>query len=235
MDLQRLIDVAIFMAPAALTTLLVAVIAFPLALSFAVVITVPRIVRVPVISYCADFYVDFIRTTPLLLHLFFVFYALPFVGIRLDPLPAGVLTIGLHVAAYQSEILKAAYHAVPVGVIEAAHVLGMSRRVRLVRVVIPLALRIALPGLANSMIEILLDTVVLSVVTVVEIFYSRTLYFYQFYSGRLEGLFIITIFFVAVGVPMGRLVRRLERRVSLPGQGTPDERPPQPAAAAATT
>jgi His/Glu/Gln/Arg/opine family amino acid ABC transporter permease subunit len=234
MDLTRLVDVAVFMAPAALTTLVVAVIAFPLALSFAALITVPRIVRLPVLSFCADFYVDFIRTTPLLLHLFFIFYALPFIGIRLEPLPAGILTIGLHVAAYQSEILKAAYHAVPVGVIEAARVLGMSRRVRLVRVVIPLALRIALPGLANSMIEILLDTVVLSVVTVVEIFYSRTLYFYQFYSGRLEGLLIITIFFVAVGVPMGRLVRRLERKVALPGQVV-DARPRRTAAAATST
>jgi His/Glu/Gln/Arg/opine family amino acid ABC transporter permease subunit len=232
MDLTRLVDVALFMAPAALTTLVVAAIAFPLALSFAVIITVPRIVRLPDLSFGADFYVDFIRTTPLLLHLFFIFYALPFIGIRLDPLPAGILTIGLHVAAYQSEILKAAYRAVPVGVIEAAQVLGMSRRVRLVRVVIPLSLRIALPGLANSMIEILLDTVVLSVVTVVEIFYSRTLYFYQFYSGRLEGLLIITIFFVAVGVPMGRLVKRLERHVALPGQT--DSEGPRPAVVAAT-
>jgi His/Glu/Gln/Arg/opine family amino acid ABC transporter permease subunit len=218
LDLARLADVAVFMAPAAVTTLLVAAISFPLALTFAVVLTAPRIVRVPVVSRCADVYVDFIRTTPLLLHLFFVFYALPFVGIRLDPLPAGVLTISLHVAAYQSEILRAAYLAVPPGLIEAARVLGMSRRVRTERVVIPLALRIALPGLANSFIEILLDTVVLSVVTVVEIFYSRTLYFYQFFAGRLEGLFVVTVFFILIGVPAGRLVRRLERRVAIPGQ-----------------
>jgi ABC-type amino acid transport system permease subunit len=83
------------------------------------------------------------------------------------------------------------------------------------------------------MIEILLDTVVLSVVTVVEIFYSRTLYFYQFYSGRLEGLLIITIFFVAVGVPMGRLVKRLERHVALPGQT--DSEAPRPTVVAATS
>jgi His/Glu/Gln/Arg/opine family amino acid ABC transporter permease subunit len=219
MDPERLVDVAVFMFPAALTTLFVAAVSFPLALGVATLITLPRIFRVPVLGRAADFYVDFVRTTPLLLHLFFVFYALPFVGIRLDPLPAGIATISLHVGAYQSEILKAAYFAVPGGVIEAARVLGMSRRVRMVRVVIPLALRIALPGLANSLIEILLNTVVLSVVTVVEIFYSRTLYFYQFFSGRLEGLVIVAVFFILIGVPAGRLVRRLERRVALPGQG----------------
>lgn len=218
MDLARLVDVAIFMIPGAITTLLVAAIAFPLALTFASILTIPRLFRVPVVSRFADLYVDFVRTTPLLLHLFFVFYALPFVGIRLDPFPAGVLTISLHVAAYQSEILKAAYASVPGGVIEAAQVLGMGRRVRMTRVVIPIAIRIALPGLANSLIEILLDTVVLSVVTVVEIFYSRTLYFYQFFSGRLEGLLIVAVFFVIIGVPAGRLIKRLEAKVALPGQ-----------------
>jgi L-cystine transport system permease protein len=216
--IERLIDVAVFMAPGALTTLFVAVVSFPLALCFASLITLPRIFRVPVLGRMADVYVDFVRTTPLLLHLFFIFYALPFAGIRLDPMPAGILTISLHVAAYQSEIMRAAYLAVPRGVLEAATVLGMQRRVRLWRVVLPIALRVALPGLANSMIEILLNTVVLSVVTVVEIFYSRTLYFYQFFSGRLEGLLVVCLFFVVIGVPAGRLVRRLERRVALPGQ-----------------
>lgn len=220
--IERFIDVALFMFPAALTTLAVAAISFPLALGFASLLTIPRVFRVPVLARTADLYVDFIRTTPLLLHLFFVFYALPFIGIRLDPLTAGVATISLHVAAYQSEIMRAAYFAVPPGLVEAATVLGMSQRVRLVRVVMPLALRIALPGLANTMIEILLDTVVLSVVTVVEIFYSRTLYFYQFFSGRLEGLLVICIFFVLVGVPAGRMVRRLERRVALPSQPVVD-------------
>jgi hypothetical protein len=57
---------------------------------------------------------------------------------------------------------------------------------------------------------------------VVEIFYSRTLYFYQFFSGRLESLLVVVIFFVVIGVPAGRLVRRLERRVALPGQPVPD-------------
>ncbi len=205
------------MAPAALTTLLVAAISFPGALTVASIVTVPRIHRVPVVSWLADQYVDFVRTTPLLLHLIFVFYALPFVGIRLDPLPAGVLTLSLHVGAYQSEVLKAAYHAVPRGIVEAATVLGMSRVVRLRRVMLPLALRVALPGLANSMIEILRDTVILSGVGVVEIFYSRTLYFYQFFQGRIESLIVICLFFVIIGVPASRFVRRLERRLTIPG------------------
>jgi His/Glu/Gln/Arg/opine family amino acid ABC transporter permease subunit len=214
---ERFVDVALFMVPAAITTLVVAIISFPGALIVASVVTVPRVFRVPVLGRVADFYVDFVRTTPLLLHLFFVFYALPFVGIRLEPLQAGILTLSLHVGAYQSEVLKAAYFAVPVGLVEAARVIGMSRGVRLRRVMLPLALRVAMPGLANSMIEILMDTVVLSVVGVVEIFYSRTLYYYQFFQGRMESLLVVVLFFVIIGVPASRAVRRLERRFTTPG------------------
>lgn len=214
------------MIPGAVTTLVIAGVSFPGALAVAGIVTVPRLYRIPVVSWIADRYVDFVRTTPLLLHLFFVFYALPFVGIILEPVPAGVLTLSLHVGAYQSEILRAAYHSVPRGVIEAASVLGMSDLVRLRRVVFPLALRVALPALANSLIEILLNTVVLSVVTVQDIFFSRTLYFYQFFSGRLEGLLVVVVFFVAIGVPAGRLVRRLERRVALPSQPADPARVP---------
>ena len=82
---ERFVDVAQYMVPAAITTLLVAAISFPGALIVASIVTVPRVFRVPVLSWIADQYVDFVRTTPLLLHLIFVFYALPFVGIRLDP------------------------------------------------------------------------------------------------------------------------------------------------------
>ena len=85
---------------------------------------------------------------------------------------------------------------------------------------LPLALRVALPGLANSMIEILMDTVILSVVGVVEIFYSRTLYFYQFFQGERESLIIVALFFVIIGVPAGRVVRRLERRLTIPDPST---------------
>lgn len=71
----------------------------------------------------------------------------PFAGVRLEPVTAGILTLSLHVGAYQSEMLSSAYNSVPIRLLEAASVLGMSNWVRLVRVVGPLALRVALPPL----------------------------------------------------------------------------------------
>ncbi len=209
-----------FLLPGAANTIAIAAASFPLALVVAVLVTVPRMQHWPVVSPLLGWYVDFVRTTPLLLHIFFVFYGLPFAGIRLEPVTAGILTLSLHVGAYQSEILRTALNSVPIGLLEAASVLGMSNWVRLVRVVGPLALRVALPALANSQIEIVLNTVVLSVVTVQDIFFRRTMYIYQFYSGRLESLLLVSTFFISVCIPAAWAVRYLERVVALPGDGT---------------
>ncbi len=218
--MDSILRVGWFLLPGAANTIAIAVASFPLALVVAVLVTIPRLQRWPVVSPLLDWYVDFVRTTPLLLHIFFVFYGLPFAGVRLEPVTAGVLTLSLHVGAYQSEMLRSAYNSVPIRLLEAASVLGMSKWVRLVRVVGPLALRVALPALANSLIEIVLNTVVLSVVTIQDIFFRRTMYIYQFYSGRLESLLLVSAFFISICIPAAWAVRQLERVVALPGDGT---------------
>ena len=218
--MDSILRVGWFLLPGAANTIAIAVASFPLALVVAVLVTIPRLQRWPVVSPLLDWYVDFVRTTPLLLHIFFVFYGLPFAGVRLEPVTAGVLTLSLHVGAYKSEMLRGAYNSVPIRLLEAASVLGMSKWVRLVRVVGPLALRVALPALANSLIEIVLNTVVLSVVTVQDIFFRRTMYIYQFYSGRLESLLLVSAFFISICIPAAWAVRQLERVVALPGDGT---------------
>lgn len=218
--MDSILRVGWFLLPGAANTIAIAVASFPLALVVAVLVTIPRLQRWPVVSPLLDWYVDFVRTTPLMLHIFFVFYGLPFAGVRLEPVTAGILTLSLHVGAYQSEMLSSAYNSVPIRLLEAASVLGMSNWVRLVRVVGPLALRVALPALANSLIEIVLNTVVLSVVTVQDIFFRRTMYIYQFYSGRLESLLLVSAFFISICIPAAWAVRQLERVVALPGDGT---------------
>lgn len=184
--MDSILRVGWFLLPGAANTIAIAVASFPLALVVAVLVTIPRLQRWPVVSPLLDWYVDFVRTTPLLLHIFFVFYGLPFAGVRLEPVTAGVLTLSLHVGAYQSEMLRSAYNSVPIRLLEAASVLGMSKWVRLVRVVGPLALRVALPALANSLIEIVLNTVVLSVVTIQDIFLGAPCIFTSFTLGDLR-------------------------------------------------
>jgi His/Glu/Gln/Arg/opine family amino acid ABC transporter permease subunit len=214
---DTLIDVARFMIPGAITTITIALVAFPFALLVAVLTALPRVLKIPAISSVLRVYVDFIRTTPLLAHIFVVFYAFPlFFDIRLDPVTTAVIVLALHHGAYQSEVIRAAYLSVPPQYSEAARVLGMSDRVRITRVVAPLAVRVALPPLANSLLEIFLSTVVLSLVALHDVFFKAQEYFQVYRHGIVEGYVVLVLFFLAVGVPALRLIRRLERRLAFP-------------------
>jgi His/Glu/Gln/Arg/opine family amino acid ABC transporter permease subunit len=212
-----LVDVARFMIPGAITTITIALAAFPFALLVAGVTALPRILGLPVLSSLSRFYVDFVRTTPLLAHIFVVFYAFPlFFNLRLDSVTTAIVVLSLHVGAYQSEVIRAAYHAVPKQYSEAARVLGMSDRVRITRVVAPLAVRIALPSLANSLLEIFLSTVVLSLVALHDVFFKAQEYFQIYRRGIIEGYVVLIVFFLVIGIPAVRLIRRLERRLAFP-------------------
>jgi cystine transport system permease protein len=208
-------DVASRLLPAGLTNVELTLIAFPLALTVALLVAALRIMRVPVVAQIMAVYVDVVRMTPLLLHLFFVFFALPFIGIVLDSWPAAIVTIAFHMGAYQSEAFRSAYLAVPVGLNEAAQVLGMSRWTRLVRVAGPVAIRIAIPPLANTMLETFRATAVVSLVAVNEIVFQGLTLGNQLHQPT-ETFAIVGFYFLAIGVPGSLSVRWLERRIALP-------------------
>jgi L-cystine transport system permease protein len=179
--------------------------------------------RIPFVSQVAWVVVDFLRITPLLLQLLFVFYALPLVGIRLDNWPSAVVTLALHIGAYQSEIIRSAYLSVPKGLSEAARVLGMPNRLRVIRVVMPVALRVAIPPTATTLLDTFRSTAVVSIVGVGDILYHAQLFIgSELALGGGRGLvttpvfLMLMLFFVGVGYPAARLIRTLERKVALP-------------------
>ena len=120
----------------------------------------------------ARVYVSIMRGTPLLVQIFVVYYGLPSVGIALEPTPAGVLALSANVAAYLSESMRGAILGIPRGQWLAAYSLGLSRRQTLRYVVGPQALRIAVPSLSNSLISLVKDTSLVSVITVTELLRS---------------------------------------------------------------
>jgi len=115
-------------------------------------------------------YVSFIRGTPLLVQLFWIYYCLPPVGIRLDPLPAALIGFSLNMAAYTSEILRAAIAAIDIGQREAAFAMGMTRFQVMRRIVLPQAARLALPSLGNSFVSLVKDTSLAATIQVPELF-----------------------------------------------------------------
>jgi polar amino acid transport system substrate-binding protein len=159
----------------------------------------------------ATIYVEVFRGTPVLLQLFVIYYGLASV-LPLPPWLAAILGLGLNYAAYEAEIYRAGLAAVPRGQLEAAWALGMSTPVALRRVVLPQALRIALPGMTNDFIALLKDSSLVSVITVVELTKRMTIAAVDLRGWLGPGLLCAALYF-AMSYPLSRLARRLERRL----------------------
>ena len=121
------------------------------------------------LRWLATAYIEVVRGTPLLVQLTLVYFGLPQLGLRLEPLTAGVLTLGLNYAAAEAENYRAGLSSVPAGQHEAARVLGLSRWQTLRHVVMPQAVRISLPPMTNDFIALLKDSSLVSLVTLTEL------------------------------------------------------------------
>ena len=140
----------------------------PLSLiSFALALLVSRFAPV---NWLAWLYIWVFRGTPLLVQLFIVFYGLPKVGLALDVWSAAIITMSLHTGAYVAETFRSAVAAIPGGQFEAAATLNFTRLQTLRYVVIPQAVRIALPNLGNNFIDLIKGTSLVSVISMVDLF-----------------------------------------------------------------
>jgi cystine transport system permease protein len=150
-------------------TLLFAVASMIFALPLSGAITLVRVLRVPVAQRLVALYVSAMRGTPLLVQVFIVYYGLPSIGIEFSPITAGILALTLNVAAYMSESLRGSIQAVSQGQWLAGTSLGLTRTQTLRYVVGPQALRAAVPSLSNSLISLIKDTSLVSVIAVTEL------------------------------------------------------------------
>lgn len=151
-------------------TIPLTLISFSLAMVIAVAVALVQYAHVPVLRQIARFYIWVVRGTPLLVQLFIVFYGLPKIGIALDVWSAAIITMSLHTGAYVAETFRSAVAAIPRGQFEAAATLNFTRMQTLRHVVIPQAVRIALPNLGNNFIDLIKGTSLVSVISMVDLF-----------------------------------------------------------------
>ncbi len=133
-----------------------------------------RAYRVPVANQIGTAYVALFRGTPILVQIFFLYYALPDLGIRLEVSHVAVLALALWGGSYNTENFRAAFIAVPPGAMQAASALGMPGHLRFIWIALPLAVRVALPSLGNTSISVLKDSAYLSVIAYAELTYVAT-------------------------------------------------------------
>ena len=123
------------------------------------IIGVARLASIKPVRYAANFYVDFIRGTPLLVQIFLVYFALPtIIGQRIDPFFAAICACSINSGAYIAEIFRAGIQAVPKGQYEAARTLGMNYVQTMRRIVLPQVFRLILPPVSNETITLVKDT-----------------------------------------------------------------------------
>lgn len=135
-------------------------------------IAVARVIPWRALQWPATVYVSLMRGTPLLVQIFVVYYGLPSIGVEFSPLTAGILTLSLNAGAYLSECLRGAILDISKGQWNASYSLGMNYSQTLISIVIPQALRSAVPSMSNTLISLIKDTSLVSVITVTELMLS---------------------------------------------------------------
>jgi His/Glu/Gln/Arg/opine family amino acid ABC transporter permease subunit len=144
-------------------------ISFAIGLVLALAAALARMSSLRALRLPARFYISLIRGTPLLVQLFVVFYGLPQIGIKLPGFVAACVALSLNVGGYAAEIIRSSILSVPRGQFEAATTIGMGYRQTMRRIVLPQAARIAVPPLSNTLLSLVKDTSLVSVVLVTEI------------------------------------------------------------------
>ncbi len=195
----------------ALVTMAISLLAMLVAVGGGLGLSLARRYGGRVSALMAQVYIELFRGTPVLLQLYVLYYGLA-PWLTLSAFTAAVIGLGMNYAAYEAELYRAGLEAIPIGQTEAALALGMSRPQALRRIVLPQALRVALPGIANDFIALLKDSSLVSVISVVELTKQMTITSVDVRSWALPGL-LCAMFYLAMSYPLSRLAQRLETRL----------------------
>jgi cystine transport system permease protein len=198
-----------------LYTLMFASVSMVLGLALGFTTAVVRVVKVPLIAPLFAIYVSAMRGTPLLVQIFVIYYGLPSVGIEFSPVTAGILALTLNVAAYLSESMRGAILGIDKGQWESGISMGLTWFQVLWRIVTPQALRLAVPSLSNSLISLIKDTSLVSVITVTELMLATKELIAETFQPLPLYLTAAAIYWMLSSL-FERVQRFLERRLTEP-------------------
>mgnify|MGYP006281812953 CR=1 FL=1 len=161
-------------------------------------------------NWLAIVYIDVFRAIPILVLLVLIYYALPFVGIRLDSFAAAAFGLGLVFSSFTAEVFRAGIQAIPRGQVEAAEALGLPFRVTIWKVILPQALKVAIPPHTSNSVAIAKDTSLASVVAMPDLLKQAT--DAQALTANPSPLIAAAVMYLIVLLPAVRLVSYLEKR-----------------------
>jgi polar amino acid transport system permease protein len=196
-------------------TLWVSAIAIAGAFVIGVVLGAARAQRIPVVSQAAAVYVEVIRNTPILVQIFFLFFGLPQLGIRLSAFQVACLAITIWGGAFNIENFRAGFEAVPFRFREAAAALGFGRLGTFLNVTLPIGGRIALPSSINTYISVIKNTSLLYVISYPELT-TTALNINALTLQTIETFTVLAVSYLAIVWTLSALIRLLEAHLALP-------------------
>ncbi len=207
-------DILPSLAEGLLVTIQATAIGMAVALTLGLVLALARRSRYFLLAWPTGALVEFVRSTPLLVQIYFLFYILPDAGLRLSPLTTGVLALGLHYAAYCSEVYRAGLESVPRGQWEAATALNLGRWRTMKDIIIPQAIPPIVPALGNYLVAMFKDTPLLSAITVVEVLQAAKLIGAETFR-YIEPLTLVGALFLLLSLLSAAAIRWAEARLRL--------------------
>jgi polar amino acid transport system permease protein len=194
-------------------TIRITLIGITIAIVVGLLVAVVRLSHIPLVSRVFDFYVQFMRGTPLLIQAYAAFFILPMYGLRFSPMVTGIIVIGLNYSAYTAEVYRSGINDVARGQWEAAKALNLPMSSTWTRIILPQAVRSVIPVLGNYFIQMFKDSAILSAITVFELAaHAQAVGSNNF--RYLEPLTLAGLLFFLVSYPSSHLVRLLERRLA---------------------
>ena len=200
------------LARAAVVTVLIAFGSMLIALVVGMPLAIGQWKGPRLVQWLCTVYVEFFRGTPVLVQLLFLYFGLPTIGLTMPGWLTALIGLGLNYAAYESQVYRAALEAIPRGQWEASYLLGMSPLLAFRRIILPQAFRIALPPMTNDFVSLFKDTSTAYAISVWELATAyREL-------ANASGQFLllgvaVSLYYLAMSLPMAHLARRLERRL----------------------
>ena len=209
------------------TTLILSVFTVFLGLIFGIVLALMRLGKFKPVSFISAAYTEFMRGTPLMVQIFFIFYALPQIGIRIPNITglgfdfprfaSGILAMGFNSAAYVGEIIRAGIQAVDKGQTEAARSLGMNGCQTMRFVVLPQAFKNILPALGNEFVTVIKESSIVTVIGITELMFNTS----QVYSSSyryFESLIVCALIYFVMTFTTSRLLGVMEGRMKRSGR-----------------
>jgi len=197
----------------ALVTIQLTVLGSALALAMAFIAGLGRLSRFTAVRALATIYIEFFRGTSIFVQLFFAYFVLPFMGITLTPLQAGVLALGLNVGAYAAEVVRGAVQSIGKEQREACIALNLSRYQAMRYVLLPQAFLVMLPTFCNNAIELLKATAVVSLISLHDMTFQAQVVRAQTGNTLVPFATILVLYF-AIAVAISTSMRWLERRLA---------------------